>query len=99
MHGVLFSGYICHKLIAMLAPNLYSIGSPGSYTMHCCVSCMIYITNPPPDLPKVNFVEEHLKYERGNNINVTVQFVIFGSDNQTAKSDFEMELTETGMYV
>ena len=60
---------------------------------------MIYITNPPPDLPKVSFVKEHLKYERGNNINVTVQFVIFGSDNQTAKSDFEMELTETGMYV
>ena len=60
---------------------------------------MIYITNPPPDLPKVSFVEEHLKYERGNNINVTVHFVIVGSDNQTAKSDFEIELTETGMYV
>ena len=59
---------------------------------------MIHITNPPPDLPKVSFVEEHLKYERGNNINVTVQFVIVGSD-QTAKSDFEIELTETGMYV
>ena len=69
--------------------------------LHCTTvhSCIKYITNPLPDLPKVSLVEKHLLIERRNNITVTVQFVIVGSNNQTAKSDFEMELTETGTYV
>ena len=65
---------------------------------HCTVvhSC-IYITNPLPDPPRVSLMTNQLQIEKGQN--VTVHFVIVGSDNQSARYDFEMELTETGMYV